>query len=197
MHARSINRLHTAALILHVRLRISSRMTTNESARAAGPSSAILISSPRSRLESRLPVPLWSRVLTWVLIKLMQRAWVLRLRESGVWRVGRLLTWLVRLSKAPSMAQLADALTLSSGKRYIGQLAGALNIPQSISDAGNQIFKLAVANNFIQGRRTKSVAAVCLYIACRRQESNQHMLIDFSDILMVRSESHFYLKCQC
>ena len=82
-------------------------------------------------------------------------------------------------------AQMFVKLILLLGKRYISQLAAALTIPQSISDAGNQIFKLAVANNFIQGRRTKSVAAVCLYIACRRQESNQHMLIDFSDILMV------------
>lgn len=49
-----------------------------------------------------------------------------------------------------------------------------------------QIFKLAAANNFIQGRRTKSVAAVCLYIACRIQkDSNRIMLIDFSDVLMV------------
>lgn len=49
-----------------------------------------------------------------------------------------------------------------------------------------QIFKLAAANNFIQGRRTKSVAAVCLYIACRIQkDTNRTMLIDFSDVLMV------------
>lgn len=49
-----------------------------------------------------------------------------------------------------------------------------------------QIFKLAAANNFIQGRRTKSVAAVCLYIACRIQkDTNRIMLIDFSDVLMV------------
>lgn len=49
-----------------------------------------------------------------------------------------------------------------------------------------QIFKLAAANNFIQGRRTKSVAAVCLYIACRIQkDTNRVMLIDFSDVLQV------------
>ena len=40
--------------------------------------------------------------------------------------------------------------------------------------------------NFIQGRETKSVAAICLYIACRlREHDNRHMLIDFADILSV------------
>ena len=49
-----------------------------------------------------------------------------------------------------------------------------------------QVFRLAVVHNFIQGRRTKSVAAVCLYIACRIQkDTNRIMLIDFSDVLMV------------
>ena len=47
-----------------------------------------------------------------------------------------------------------------------------------------QIFKLAAGINFIQGRRTKAVAAVCLYISCRLQQSeNKFMLIDFSDVL--------------
>lgn len=53
--------------------------------------------------------------------------------------------------------------------------------------AAGQVFKLAVGLNFIQGRRTKTVAAVCLYIACRRQDGNTIMLIDFADVLMVSS----------
>lgn len=72
------------------------------------------------------------------------------------------------------------------GRRYIHQLGAALTVSQSLMDSGMQIFKLAAANNFIQGRRTRSVAAVCLYIACRIQkDSNRIMLIDFSDVLMV------------
>lgn len=72
------------------------------------------------------------------------------------------------------------------GRRYVTQLGTALTIGQSLIDSGMQIFKLAAANNFIQGRRTKSVAAVCLYIACRIQkDTNRTMLIDFSDVLMV------------
>ncbi len=56
-----------------------------------------------------------------------------------------------------------------------------------------QFFKLAAGFNFIQGRRTKAVAAVCLYVGCRTQrgEGNKFMLIDFSDILMVGSISDF------
>lgn len=72
------------------------------------------------------------------------------------------------------------------GRRYINQLGAALTIGQSLTDSGMQIFKLAAANNFCQGRRTKSVAAVSLYIACRIQkDTNRIMLIDFSDVLMV------------
>lgn len=62
-------------------------------------------------------------------------------------------------------------------------------IPESAMKAAGQVFKLAVGLNFIQGRRTKTVAAVCLYIACRRQDGNTVMLIDFADVLMVSSHS--------
>ena len=58
-----------------------------------------------------------------------------------------------------------------------------------IRDHAMQIFKLGIGpGGFIQGRRIKSVAAVALYIACRVQtHPNTYMLIDFSDILGVRS----------
>ena len=51
-----------------------------------------------------------------------------------------------------------------------------------IVEAGQRFFKLAYEKNFIQGRNTKHVAAVCLYIACRK-EKTPHLLIDFSDVL--------------
>ncbi|KAF7117168.1 hypothetical protein CNMCM5793_005888 [Aspergillus hiratsukae] len=76
-------------------------------------------------------------------------------------------------------------ITEQNGTRYINQLSRALNIPESAMKAAGQVFKLAVGLNFIQGRRTKTVAAVCLYIACRRQDGNTVMLIDFADVLMV------------
>ncbi|KAJ6011090.1 hypothetical protein N7451_002502 [Penicillium sp. IBT 35674x] len=76
-------------------------------------------------------------------------------------------------------------LTEANGNTYIAQLARPLIIPESATKAAGQVFKLAVGLNFIQGRRTKTVAAVCLYIACRRTTGNTVMLIDFADILMI------------
>ncbi|KAJ5499790.1 Transcription factor TFIIB [Penicillium expansum] len=76
-------------------------------------------------------------------------------------------------------------MTEQTGNRYMLQLSRALTIPESATKAAGQVFKLAVGLNFIQGRRTKTVAAVCLYIACRRQNGNTVMLIDFADVLMI------------
>ncbi|KAG2419713.1 hypothetical protein HFD88_004509 [Aspergillus terreus] len=76
-------------------------------------------------------------------------------------------------------------ITEQNGSRYINQLSRALNVPESAMKAAGQVFKLAVGLNFIQGRRTKTVAAVCLYIACRRQDGNTVMLIDLADVLMI------------
>lgn len=76
-------------------------------------------------------------------------------------------------------------LTEQNGNRYIHQLSRALIIPESATKAAGQVFKLAVGLNFIQGRRIKTVAAVSLYIACRRQDGNTVMLIDLADVLMI------------
>lgn len=76
-------------------------------------------------------------------------------------------------------------MTEQNGNRYMLQLSRTLLIPESASKAAGQVFKLAVGLNFIQGRRTKTVAAVCLYIACRRQNGNTVMLIDFADVLQI------------
>ncbi|KAJ5174641.1 Transcription factor IIIB 70 kDa subunit [Penicillium canariense] len=76
-------------------------------------------------------------------------------------------------------------VTEQNGNRFINQIARSLHIPESATKAAGQVFKLAVGLNFIQGRRTKNVAAVALYIACRRQDGNTTMLIDFADVLMI------------
>ena len=86
-----------------------------------------------------------------------------------------------------------SVMLTATGNRYINQLSRALMIPESAMKAAGQVFKLAVGLNFIQGRRTKTVAAVCLYIACRRQDGNTTMLIDFADVLMVS----FFLLLYC
>lgn len=70
----------------------------------------------------------------------------------------------------------------------------SLRMNAQLRESGDKIFALCV-QGFIQGRRTKSVAAVALYIACRTQkETNQYMLIDFADILNV-SVVFFNFRC--
>lgn len=105
--------------------------------------------------------------------------------NGGVrWKVEKLRNRMVCSSLLSPFAFNLHSLTFT-GNRYINQLSRALIIPESAVKAAGQVFKLAVGLNFIQGRRTKTVAAVCLYIACRRQDGNTTMLIDFADVLMV------------
>lgn len=74
--------------------------------------------------------------------------------------------------------------TLSSAKRKIRAVAGSLKIPEYVSDAAYQWFSLALANNFVKGRRSQNVIAACLYVACRKEKTH-HMLIDFSARLQI------------
>ncbi|KAL8957831.1 MAG: hypothetical protein Q9193_004994 [Seirophora villosa] len=71
----------------------------------------------------------------------------------------------------------------ANGRQAIRAVSGhPLNVVQDLQDTAMQVYKLCLANNFVQGRLTRSVAAVCLYIACRRsKENNKFMLIDFAD----------------
>lgn len=74
--------------------------------------------------------------------------------------------------------------TLANARRKILQLAAALSVPDSYTDAASRWFTLALTNGFTHGRRTQYVVACCLYAVCR-QEKSSHMLIDFSDILHI------------
>lgn len=58
-------------------------------------------------------------------------------------------------------------------------------ITESTVDMGVQIFKLAINENWIQGRGMDKVVPVCLYTACRREPHCQVMLIDFADLVKV------------
>jgi transcription factor IIIB subunit 2 len=72
----------------------------------------------------------------------------------------------------------------------MNQLAQQLQIQETTVTHGVQILKLAVMNNFIQGRRTEMVCAVCLYTACRMTQPCRVMLIDFADKISVSSPLH-------
>ncbi|KAI9841514.1 MAG: transcription factor TFIIIB subunit brf1, partial [Thelocarpon superellum] len=89
----------------------------------------------------------------------------------------------------------------ANGKRTINQIAAALQIAQPLADRAFQIYKLAVFYNFVQGRRIRNVAAVALYMTCRKEKGNSMMLIDFSDVLNVnvfklgKTFKEFAAKC--
>lgn len=85
--------------------------------------------------------------------------------------------------------------TLLSAKRKIRTLANAMRIPEYIVESASGWFKLALVQNFVQGRRSQNVVAACLYVACRH-EKTPHLLIDFSSRLQlsVYSLGSTYLK---
>ncbi len=73
-------------------------------------------------------------------------------------------------------------LTLNNGKRLIQHLSQVLQLQQDLIAPAYRWFQQAVAKNFIQGRKTHNVVAVCLYVACRKRKT-PHMLIDFAENL--------------
>jgi hypothetical protein len=57
------------------------------------------------------------------------------------------------------------------GKKKISQVAAALKLTGHHTESAQRLFMLAVQHNFIQGRRTNTVVAACLYIICRRERT--------------------------
>ncbi|CCC70454.1 hypothetical protein NCAS_0E03840 [Naumovozyma castellii] len=88
------------------------------------------------------------------------------------------------MSHGGSSALESRENTLNNARRKLRAVSHALNIPEYITDAAFQWYKLALANNFVQGRRSQNVIASCLYVACRKEKTH-HMLIDFSSRLQV------------
>ncbi|CZT41869.1 related to transcription factor IIIB [Rhynchosporium secalis] len=73
--------------------------------------------------------------------------------------------------------------TIRDGRRQMQSMGAQLQVSEPTIAAGVQIFKLAAMSNFIQGRRTDMVCAVCLYSACRKYKPCKVMLIDFADLV--------------
>lgn len=72
--------------------------------------------------------------------------------------------------------------TTQRAKKIITKLANSVRINEVIQDEAVQVFRLCGPGNFLQGRTTTSVAAVCLYIACRRNPlDNAVLLIDLAE----------------
>ncbi|KAI9726147.1 MAG: transcription factor TFIIIB subunit brf1 [Chrysothrix sp. TS-e1954] len=71
------------------------------------------------------------------------------------------------------------------GRDELRKQSSYLGLPEAIFESAFNVYKLASSNNFIQGRRIRHVAAVCLYVACRRDKTNITLLIDFAELLHV------------
>ncbi|KAJ9663593.1 transcription factor TFIIIB subunit brf1 [Coniosporium apollinis] len=73
----------------------------------------------------------------------------------------------------------------ANGLSEIRRLAAVLSINDPIPTQAHRIYQLALNGNFTTGRRPRSVAAVCLYIACRKQPRNKVLLMDFAEKIQV------------
>lgn len=110
------------------------------------------------------------------------RSWARQRRSRtsyGKWYVAFLVVY---------CSAIKDVLTCIPlvGRQKIARLAYALHLPERYREAAQRYYNLAVINRFTRGRKSEHVAAVCLYIVCRNEQSSQ-MLIDFSDLLQVSS----------
>ncbi|KAI0018455.1 hypothetical protein F4780DRAFT_751000 [Xylariomycetidae sp. FL0641] len=59
------------------------------------------------------------------------------------------------------------------------------NISEGTIEAAIMIFKLALSENWLQGRGMDKVVPVCLYTACRREDRCDVMLIDFAELVHI------------
>ena len=75
--------------------------------------------------------------------------------------------------------------------RKIRNVAGAMRLSEVVSGYATRLYTLAVEIKFTKGRKNMNVVAACLYIACRKKETKNYMLIDLSDLLQVSAT--FYL----
>ncbi|KAL2164844.1 hypothetical protein VTH06DRAFT_140 [Thermothelomyces fergusii] len=80
-------------------------------------------------------------------------------------------------------ASEARERSLREARQLMNQFAHQLQISPHIAEKAFQVYKFASNSNFIQGRRKNTVAAVCIYAVCRKEDNNKVMLIDLADII--------------
>ncbi|KAF0299330.1 Transcription factor IIIB subunit [Amphibalanus amphitrite] len=85
---------------------------------------------------------------------------------------------------AGALGKESREVTLRNAKKKINWLAQQLRLNQHCVDTAHNFFKMALSRGLTRGRRSNQVIGACLYITCRT-EGTPHMLIDFSDILLV------------
>lgn len=80
---------------------------------------------------------------------------------------------------------LSQPYRLLEAGRKIRNVANAMRLSEVVSGYATRLYTLAVEIKFTKGRKNMNVIAACLYIACRKKETRNYMLIDFSDLLQV------------
>jgi transcription initiation factor TFIIB len=59
--------------------------------------------------------------------------------------------------------------TLMNAFRTISAMCDRINLPKSISDRANSLFKMVHDGRSLKGRSNEAISAACLYIACRQE----------------------------
>ena len=59
--------------------------------------------------------------------------------------------------------------TLLNSFRTIANMADRINLPRTIVDRANQLFKMVADGKNLKGRSNDAIAAACLYIACEQE----------------------------
>jgi len=59
--------------------------------------------------------------------------------------------------------------TLINAFRTIANMADRINLPKTITDRANVLFKMVSEGKNLKGRSNDAIAAACLYIACRQE----------------------------
>jgi transcription factor IIIB subunit 2 len=72
---------------------------------------------------------------------------------------------------------------LNKALEEVTKIGQKMQLPQKLIEYGQNNYKMAFNNNFIQGRTVQLVAAVCLYTACRQDGKAPYLLIDFADAI--------------
>lgn len=140
---------------------------------------------PRSRLGKPRLGLLWCRVCMLArMMPIRETVFWETPRWQVAWTVGRLRREMVCFYLFSSHLCL-ESLTSCTGLAAVNSFTTALNLTGTHKERAMQVYRLAANINFIQGRQTRHVAAVCLYIACRKDPESRVMLIDFSDLLSV------------
>ena len=59
--------------------------------------------------------------------------------------------------------------TLINAFKTISEMADRINLPKTIIDRANNLFKMVHDGKNLKGRANDAIAAACLYIACRQE----------------------------